>query len=49
MAKKKKKPKTIGELTNSRGEWKLNPVTKVDKDRSKYDRKAKHKKREEDY
>lgn len=50
MAKKKNKrrePRTIGELTNSRGTWQMNPVTRVTKDKKKYDRKRKPK--EEDY
>lgn len=49
MAKKRKKPipKTIGELTNSRLQWHINPVTKKVKDKTKYDRKTKTK--EDDY
>lgn len=41
--KKRKEPKTIGEMTNSRGTWEINPVTKVVKDKKKYTRKEKHK------
>ena len=36
--KKKKKAKTIGEMTNSRGVWLMNPVTKVVEDKKKYKR-----------
>lgn len=34
-SKKRKKPKTIGEMTQSRGEWTLNPVTRVVQDKKK--------------
>lgn len=49
MSKKRKKPrpKTIGELTQSRLQWQINPVTRKTKDKTKYDRK--NKPREEDY
>ena len=46
--KKKKKPRTIGELTNSRGEWTINPVTRVKESKKKYDRK-KYDIRKEEY
>lgn len=37
---KKKKPKTIGEMTNSRGLWQINPITKIKESRKNvYDRK----------
>lgn len=41
MAKKKKrkKPKTIGEMTQSRGLWSINPVTKIKESKKAYDRK----------
>lgn len=45
---KKRKPRTIGEMTNSRGEWIMNPVTKIEKDKTKYDRK-KNKLKKGDY
>ena len=39
MAKKKKrKPKTIGQITNSRGEWLLNPITKIKESKKIYKR-----------
>lgn len=41
--KKKKHPKTIGEMTGSRGTWQMNPVTKIVPDKKKYSRKQKHK------
>lgn len=34
MAKKKKKKKTIGEMSNTRAVWSINPTTKV-KDNNK--------------
>ena len=40
--KKNKKPKRIGQMTNSRGEWHINPVTKV-----KEGKKNKHNRQEE--
>ncbi len=42
--KKKKKPKTMGEMTKKRTSWHMNPVTRVIKDKKKYSRKDKHKK-----
>lgn len=36
---KKKKAKTIGEMTNSRGVWLLNPVTKIVENKKVYKRK----------
>lgn len=52
MAKKKKrkKPKTIGEMTNSRGEWLMNPLTRVKESQKGYNRKKdKDKIRKGDY
>lgn len=51
MAKKKKKRKTIGEMTRSRGEWQINPVTRVkESKKNAYDRnKEKQKIRRGDY
>lgn len=40
MAKKKRK--TIGKLAGSRMTWGISPVTKVVKDKTKYNRKVKH-------
>lgn len=46
MAKRKKKGKTISEMCQSRGSWNgVNPVTKVEQDKTKYTRKTKHKNR----
>lgn len=45
---KNKKPRTIGEMTNSRGEWIFNPVTRVEKDKKKYDRKKKNYRNEDE-
>lgn len=46
MSKKKnKKPKTIGEMTQRRATWEINPVTRVQRDKTKYTRKKKHKNR----
>lgn len=40
MPKKRKKKKTIGSMSNSRGKWGINPVTKVkDNKKRKNDRK----------
>jgi hypothetical protein len=36
--KKRKKPKTIGQMTNSRGTWAIKPVTQVVQDKTKYKR-----------
>lgn len=48
--KKRKKPKTIGEMTKSRGEWLMNPVTRVKEDGKAYNRsKEKAKIRKGDY
>lgn len=52
MAKKKryKKPKTIGEMTNSRGTWQINPATRVRENKKAYDRKEEKRKiRKGDY
>jgi hypothetical protein len=39
-----RKRKTIGSMTKSRGSWNgVKPVTKVEKDKTKYTRKSKHK------
>ena len=40
---KKKVKKTIGELTNSRGVWVVNPQTRVAPNKKAYTRKSKHK------
>ncbi|UNH58534.1 hypothetical protein [Bacillus phage vB_BsuS_PJN02] len=48
--KRNKKPKRIGEMTNSRGEWQINPVTRVKESNKKYNRnKEKQKIRRGDY
>ena len=39
-----KKRKTMGKMTNKRTTWKMNPVTRVTKNKKKYSRKDKHKK-----
>lgn len=46
-SKKPKKKNTIGELTNSRGTWEFNPVTRIKKDKTKYDRKQNKVKRDD--
>lgn len=38
------KRKTMGKMTNKRVFWKINPVTRVVKDKKKYSRKQKHNK-----
>jgi len=39
MARKKSnKKKTIGEMTKTRGEWAINPITRVKESKKKYDR-----------
>jgi hypothetical protein len=40
----KKQKKTIGEMTNTRGTWELNPVTRVVQNKKAYTRKKKHNK-----
>ena len=42
MAKSKRK--TLGKMSNIRLSWKINPTTRVVKDKTKYTRKIKHKK-----
>lgn len=37
--KKKRKPKTMGEMTNSRSKWFMNPVTRIKQSKKKYNRK----------
>jgi hypothetical protein len=50
MKKKKRRAKTIGEMTNSRGEWQINPITRVRDGKKGYNRKKeKHKLRRGDY
>ncbi len=40
MAKKNKERQTIGKMSNSRGTWEINPVTKIkENSRKKNDRK----------
>lgn len=41
--------KTIGKQSKTRATWKINPVTRVKKDKTKYTRKNKHKNVDNDY
>jgi hypothetical protein len=43
MKNKTKKNKRIGQMTNSRGTWTINPITKVKDDDTKYNRKKEKK------
>lgn len=45
----KNKRKTIGKQSKIRATWKINPVTRVKKDKTKYTRKTKHKNVDNDY
>lgn len=40
MARKKRKPKTIGEMCNSRVQWHIKPVTQVKRSKKAYSRKG---------
>lgn len=48
---KVKKPRSFNEMARTvRGDWNgINPVTKIERDRSKYTRKDKHKNRKFDF
>lgn len=48
MKKKKTKPRTFNEMARTiRGSWgDINPVTRIERDKTKYTRKTKHKKGE---
>jgi hypothetical protein len=41
------KKKTIGEMTNSRGTWERKPVTQIVPNKKGYNRKKKHKGKED--
>ena len=43
MTKRKRKSKTIGEMTNSRGTWQINPITRVKEGKRKYESRKKAK------
>lgn len=45
----KNNKKTIGAMSKTRLQWSINPVTRVVKDKTKYNRKEKHKKVLTDY
>lgn len=49
--KKKSKPRTFYEMSKTiRGSWgDINPVTKIEKDKTKYTRKQKHKHKDDSY
>lgn len=51
MKKKKTKPRTFNELARTiRGSWgDVNPVTRVERDKTKYTRKTKHKGKDNSY
>lgn len=40
----RKKKKTIGEMTRTRGEWEINPITRVKESKKKYNRSAEKRK-----
>lgn len=37
--KKRKKPQTMGEMTGTRTQWYMNPVTRIKESKKKYNRK----------
>lgn len=42
-----KKRETIGKMSNTRATWQIKPQTQVKPDRTKYNRKQKHRRNEE--
>ena len=51
MKKKKTKPRTLNEMARTvRGSWgDVNPVTRIERDKTKYTRKTKHKDKDNSY